>query len=262
MAVGMLAAGTIVKAVDHWNPLASLANANEANLSAEITNRTTAVGAINTRLNSNIAGGGISDLPSWKTTIDNRTTDASTGNAALGTRVTTNEASINTLNTRTTDASTGNVALGTRVTTVENRTTAAGSGNAALNTRVTALEGASAAVGPWVAVTSFQNGWANRTPSGTTYYPLEVRTEPGGTIRILGNIIGGAGAANGTQLFTLPTPATYAPLLESFVPIADSGANARFLRITNTGAVFMYSNATSANVLNINGTYAGPSSGA
>jgi hypothetical protein len=262
MAVGMLTAGTVVKAVDHWNPLATLANTTEAGLATEITNRTTAVAAINTRLANNIAGGGISDLPSWKTTIDNRTTDASTGNSALGTRMTAAESSITTLTARTTNASTGNTQLGARVTALEGITADATTGNAALGTRVSALEGAGAAVGAWAAVTSFQNGWANRTTGSPPYYALKVRTEPGGVIRINGNITAAAGAANGTQLFTLPTIATYAPSLEAFVPIMDSGAVARALRITSAGTVFMYSSATSANVLNINGTFPGPSSGA
>jgi hypothetical protein len=126
MPVSLITANTIVTAVGWWNPLATLANTTESGLATEITNRSTAVAAVNTRLNSTIAVGGISDLPTWKTTIDNRTTDATTGNAALGTRltaaegsITTNNGSIATLNTRTTDAATGNVALGTRVTSLE-----------------------------------------------------------------------------------------------------------------------------------------------
>lgn len=169
-----LTPNTVVKADEHWNPMADAANEANDNLATEITNRSNAVAAINTRLGNNIAGGGISDLPAWKTTIDNRTTDASTGNTALGARVTANEASIATLNTRTTDASTGNTALGGRVTTVENRTTAAGSGNAALNTRVTALE--SAVSGGAIPVAILRNT-VSQTLAHNTDTPISFTTE-------------------------------------------------------------------------------------
>jgi hypothetical protein len=70
VAVPLITDNTIVHAADWWNPLATLANTTEAGLAAEITNRTAAVAAINTRLNSTIVGTGISDLPSWKTATD------------------------------------------------------------------------------------------------------------------------------------------------------------------------------------------------
>lgn len=283
MTAPILADGTIVNATDHWNPMAAEANATAAGLATEITNRSNAVAAINTRLNSNIAGGGISDLPTWKTTIDNRTTDASTGNAALGTRMTAAEGtitshtgSIATLNTRTTDASTGNTALGTRLTTVEtrttnatsgntgldsrlttveNRTTNATTGNTALGARVSSLEAASAAVGAWVAITAFFNSWGNRP--GGTFYPLRVRLLPGANVQIVGTLgVKSAGAASNEKLFELPS-STYYPPFETILPFLDNGARAVGLKIQADGQCFMYlTGANSGTALNINNMYA------
>lgn len=55
-------------------------------------------------------------------------------------QINTNTTGIATLETRTTDANTGNTALGNRVSTVESRTTHASTGNTALGNRVTSVE--------------------------------------------------------------------------------------------------------------------------
>jgi hypothetical protein len=284
MTAPILEDGTIVNADDHWNPMASEANATAAGLATEITNRSNADAAINTRLNSNIAGGGISDLPTWKTTIDNRTTDASTGNAALGTRMTAAEGtitshtgSITTLNTRTTDASTGNVALGTRVTTLESRTTNATTGNTQLGTRVTtlearttdattgntalgdrvtALEGASAAVGPWTACT-LTSPWANR---GAGFYNLRVRLLPGGNIQLIGNITRTSGnPANGEQFAVLPV--SHRPSQDTHIPVAYNNGTVGMAKIDSGGLLTAFG-AGANPIANFNYTFAGSSSGA
>lgn len=70
MAVPLITDETIVNADDWWNPLSVLANGNEANLTAEVATRSAADTAINSRLNSTIAAGGISDLPTFRTTVN------------------------------------------------------------------------------------------------------------------------------------------------------------------------------------------------
>src|SRR6185436_5732863 len=70
MAVPMITDDTVVTAAGWWNPLATLANTVETNLATEISTRSTADTAINARLNSTIAATGISDLPTWKTSVD------------------------------------------------------------------------------------------------------------------------------------------------------------------------------------------------
>ncbi|MGW1679398.1 hypothetical protein [Saccharopolyspora sp. NPDC002376] len=55
-------------------------------------------------------------------------------------QINTNTTDVATLTTRTTDATTGNTALGNRISTVETRTADASTGNAALGNRVTSLE--------------------------------------------------------------------------------------------------------------------------
>jgi hypothetical protein len=70
VAVPLINDQTIVNAAGWWNPLSALANANEAGLTTETNNRSAGDTAINNRLNSTIALNGISDLPSWKVTVD------------------------------------------------------------------------------------------------------------------------------------------------------------------------------------------------
>lgn len=70
MPVPMIAPNVTVTADDWWNPLATLANDNEADIAAESAARGVAVTALNNRLNSTIALNGISDLPAFKTAQD------------------------------------------------------------------------------------------------------------------------------------------------------------------------------------------------
>lgn len=70
---------------------------------------------------------------------DGTKVDAAKWNAHVD-QINTNTNGISTLETRTTDANTGNTALGNRVGTVETRTTDASTGNTALGDRVTKLE--------------------------------------------------------------------------------------------------------------------------
>jgi hypothetical protein len=103
MPVPLITDDTLVDAAGWWNPLSTLANNNEANIAAETAARTSADSsevtarnaailvetnariaadsseattrgnadtAINNRLNSTIALTGISDLPTFKTTVD------------------------------------------------------------------------------------------------------------------------------------------------------------------------------------------------
>lgn len=78
---------TLVTATDWWNPLSQLANTVEANLATELTNRAAADTAINNRLNSTIALTGISDLPTWKTSVDGSITSHTNSINALNTAV-------------------------------------------------------------------------------------------------------------------------------------------------------------------------------
>lgn len=90
MPVPLITANTRVTALDWWNPLSQLANTNETNLAAEISTRAAAITAINNRLNSTIAGTGISDLPTWKTATD----------ASLASEASTRAAAITAINNR------------------------------------------------------------------------------------------------------------------------------------------------------------------
>jgi len=72
--------------------------------------------------------------------IEDAVTTVITGPGGVSERLTTVETNLTTVETRTTDAITGNAALGGRVTTLETRTTDATSGNAALDDRLTTLE--------------------------------------------------------------------------------------------------------------------------
>lgn len=87
MALPTLADGTLVKAADHWNPLVGDVNAASSGLATESGTRAGADAAINTRLNSLISAGGISDLPTWKTTIDAAVSSYSSQLGALNTAV-------------------------------------------------------------------------------------------------------------------------------------------------------------------------------
>jgi hypothetical protein len=86
---------------------------------------------------------------------------------------------LSTVETRTTDATTGNTQLGSRVTTLETRTTDVSTGNTALGTRVSALE-TTRAQGWWKATDSTQNipyGGAPTAP--TLLFGTVVKTATG-----------------------------------------------------------------------------------
>jgi hypothetical protein len=87
MPVTLIEPDTLVTAEDWWNPVSQLVNTIEANLATEITNRANGDSSINNRLNSTIAGGGISDLPTWKTSVDGTNTTQNTSITALNTAV-------------------------------------------------------------------------------------------------------------------------------------------------------------------------------
>jgi hypothetical protein len=101
MPVSMITPNTVVTASEWWNPVSTLLNTVESNLAAEVTNRTTAVAAVNTRLNSTIANTGISDLPTWKTSVDSSlASEASTRATADTTEATARAAADTAINNR------------------------------------------------------------------------------------------------------------------------------------------------------------------
>ncbi|WP_367137883.1 hypothetical protein [Saccharothrix sp. HUAS TT1] len=138
----------------------------------------------------------IQDLNSRTTTVETRTTHASTGNTALGTRVTT-------LETRTTDVSTGNAALGTRTTTLETRTTDVSTGNTALGTRVTTLEtrttdGTTGNTALGTRTTTLETNQGTRGANGTVYSEI-------GTLKSTTTHASTGNTALGTRVTSLET---------------------------------------------------------
>lgn len=166
--------------------------------------------------------------------LESITANVSTGNSALGTRVT----SLESLTTNTSgNVGIGNQRLSDRLGSGVSNTTNVTTGTATaqltdVRSRLTTVEGAVNPPGAWVAISSFSNGWSFR--SG--FPQLSVRTLPGDNVQIFGTLWRSAGASGpGTVVCTIPVG--YRPPGSTVVFGMDNNNKIAGGEILSTGAM-------------------------